>query len=73
MDDVLAAYYFSDEGVESRRKAADWAVGGWQQLADWGRCLDWIADQWGAISMEGASPSQDLQYSSRTGLVVVLL
>ena len=40
--DVLTAYYFSAEAVESRRQAAEWAA-----AADWGSCqclrLDWIA------------------------------
>ena len=31
---VLNAFYSSPEGVESRRKAAEWVVGGWQQPAD---------------------------------------
>ena len=30
-DDVLDAFYSPAEGVESRRKVAEWAAGGWQQ------------------------------------------
>ena len=77
VEDVLAAYYFSEEAVESRRKAAEWAADGWQQPADWGSCLDWIADQWGATEDTASPRTKDLlmrlQFSSRTGLVGVLL
>ena len=43
-DVILKIFYSSPEGpgVESRRKAAEWAAEGWQQPADWpcGSCLD---------------------------------
>ena len=42
-DDVLDASYASPEGVESRRKVAEWEAGGWHQPAGWGRCLGWVA------------------------------
>ena len=58
------------EGIESRRKVAEWAAEGWQQRANWGSCLDWIAEQWGAV--EGTGPLQDLlgqlQFGIRVGL-----
>ena len=77
VEDELAAYYFREEAVESRRRAAEWAAGGWQQPSDWGSCLDWIADQWGATEDTASPRTQDLlmrlQFSSRTGLVGVLL
>ena len=58
-DDILVsnALYSSTEGVESRRKVAEWAAEGWQQPADWGSCLDWIAEQWGAV--DGTRPLQE--------------
>ena len=77
VEDELAAYYFSVEAVESRGRAAEWAAGGWQQPADWGSCLDWIADQWGGTEDTASPRTQNLlirlQFSSRTGLVGVLL
>ena len=77
--EVLAFYYFSEGGIESQRQAAEWAAGGWQQPADWGSCLDWIADQWGATEDTTSPRTRDnvmlmrLQFSSRTRLVGVLL
>ena len=63
------------EGEESRRKVAEWAAAGWQQPADWGSCLDWVVEQWGAV--EGEGPLQDLlgqlQFGNRVRLVGVLL
>ena len=77
VEDVLAAYYFREEAVESRRRAAEWAADGWQQPSDWGSCLDWIADQWGATEDTASPRTKDLlmrlQFSSRPGLVGVLL
>ena len=72
-DDVLDVFYSSAEGVESRGKVAEWAAEGWEQPADWGSCLDWVAEQWGAV--EGEGPLQgllgQLQFGSRVGLVPV--
>ena len=60
VEDVLTAYYFSEEAVESRKQAAEWAAGGWQQPADWGSCLDWVADQWGATEDTASPRTKDL-------------
>ena len=67
---LMRMHYSSAEGGESRGKVAEWAAAGWQQPSGWSSCLNWVAEQWGAVEDEGppaAGPARAAAVRQQSG------